>query len=63
MDFIQTNKKTKKRLEGYVKAKNEEAFDLELEKIRKKIEIDVNMHRDVQWQLSIILIGNICDAI
>lgn len=63
MDFIQTNKKTKKRLEGYVKAKNEEAFDLELEKIRKKLEIDVNMHRDVQWQLSIILIGNICDAI
>lgn len=63
MKSIQTNTKMKKRLEGYAKAKDEEAFMIELEKIQKKLGIDVKMHRDVQWQLSVILIGNICDAI
>lgn len=35
----------------------------ELEKIQKKLGVDVKMHRDVQWWLSVILTGNIFDAI
>lgn len=63
MKSIQTNTKLKRRLVGFVRANDEDAFMSELEKIQKKLGIDVKMHRDVQWQLSVILIGNICDAI
>lgn len=63
MKSIQTNTKMKRRLEGFARANDEDAFMSELEKLQKKLGIDAKMHRDVQWQLSVILIGNICDAI
>lgn len=63
MKSIQSNTKIKRRLEGFARANDEDAFMFELNKIQKKLGIDVKMHRDVQWQLSVILIGNICDAI
>lgn len=63
MKSINKNPKTKKRLEKYAKEKNEDAFIDELEKIQKKLNIDIKMHYDVQWQLLLILMGNICDAI
>lgn len=63
MEFINKNPKTKKRLEEYAKENNEDAFMDELEKIQKKQGIDIKMHYDVQWQITLILIGNICDAI
>ena len=63
MKSIQTNTKMKRRLEGFARVNDEDAFMSELEKLQKKLGIDAKMHRDVQWQLSVILIGNICDAI
>lgn len=55
--------KLKNRMVSYAKHKDEEAFRAELERIQKKLGLDREIHRQVQLQLSKILIGNICDSI
>lgn len=63
MSEIQKKSKLRNRLMLYAKDKNEEAFRKELNKLQKKLGLDIKMHYDVQLQLSLILMGNICDAI
>jgi hypothetical protein len=60
---IQSKPKLQKRMINYVRTKNEGAFAEELKIIQEKMGLELEMHRDIQWQLSKILIGNICDAI
>ena len=55
--------KLKNRMVSYAKHKDEESFRAELERIQKKLGLDREIHRQVQLQLSKILIGNICDSI
>ncbi len=62
-EIIQNKPKLQKRMFEYVKGGNEKAFAEELNKIQRKMGIELKMHHDVQLQLSKILIGNICDAI
>lgn len=63
MSEIQKNSKLLNRLMIYAKYKNEGAFRKELDKLQKKLGLDMKMHYDVQLKLSLILMGNICDAI
>ena len=62
-EVIQNNPKLRRRLLGYAKSGNEKAFAEELDKIQRKMGLELKMHHDIQLQLSKILIGNICDAI
>ena len=63
MQVIQDKPKLKNRMVSYAKHKDEESFRAELERIQKKLGLDREIHRQVQLQLSKILIGNICDSI
>ncbi len=62
-EVIQNKPKLQKRMLEYAKAGNEKAFAEELDKIQRKMGLELKMHHDIQLQLSKILIGNICDAI
>lgn len=62
-EVIQNKPKLRNRMLEYAKAGNEKAFAEELDKIQRKMGLELKMHHDIQLQLSKILIGNICDAI
>lgn len=62
-EVIQNKPKLRNRMLEYAKAGNEKAFAEELDKIQRKMGLELKMYHDIQLQLSKILIGNICDAI